>query len=103
MADLKQWAEELDELISHPDIDDPEWILEEVAKRMADMPKQTFKWVIEIEVDEGWVADGFTFCADTIQHLEENLIPAAIPGTEVKVRVVKSPSPESIKNAKHGR
>lgn len=56
-----------------------------------------FRWVVEIEVSENWVADGFDMNQDRVQRLKEELIPWAISGEEVDVRVLKSPDAESIR------
>lgn len=37
---LREWAEELDEMIRHPDIDDPAWILDQVRDHLEEMPDE---------------------------------------------------------------
>jgi hypothetical protein len=57
-----------------------------------------FRWLIEVEVNEVWVADGFDFDEDRCDQVRENLIGYADPD-EVQVRVVKTPSPVEIRQS----
>lgn len=57
-----------------------------------------FKWTLEVEVDETWVADGFDFHEDRVRELAEGLIAYAYPH-EVKVRVLSAPDPKAIRKA----
>jgi len=57
-----------------------------------------FKWVVEFEGTEIWVADGF----EVDQRRAFNMIEAVLPyatGLEIKATVKKSPSEAAIKKA----
>jgi len=58
--------------------------------------KKTFKWVVEIEVDEVWVADGYEATADRIKEaiLEYSL--GWAHDHEVKTKLLKQPTKASI-------
>jgi hypothetical protein len=56
---------------------------------------KTFKWTVEIEVTENWVADGFNISPDRMHDIMCRALPYA-NGSEIGARVLKSPSPESI-------
>lgn len=56
----------------------------------------TFKWTVEIEVDETWVADGFDITEP--ESLEGKLLPYA-HSDEINVKVLKKPSKKSIRKA----
>jgi hypothetical protein len=63
------------------------------------MPKRkTFKWRVEFEVDESWVADGFDLDNEQAKDMIEHRIPFAY-SHETAARVVKAPSPKSIRKA----
>jgi hypothetical protein len=61
-------------------------------------PERFYKWVLELEVNETWIADGFNmtekrwkdWAADGLSRLNAN---------EFRARVVHAPSPESIAKA----
>lgn len=58
-----------------------------------------FKWTVEFEVDETWVADGFDLDDDrALTMLARDLRHAHI-GSELDARVIKSPSKKAILNA----
>ena len=60
---------------------------------------KSFKWTIEVEVDESWVADGFDFKDDeTASEMMNELIPSAY-SHEVKARIIKAPSTKAILKA----
>lgn len=54
-----------------------------------------FKWTVEIEVSETWVADGFNLTDNRANDIVQRALPYAT-GSEVSARVLKAPSPESI-------
>ncbi len=54
-----------------------------------------FKWLLEVEVDPRWVADGFDFTSDRLGQVSQDLLPDAYPG-EVSVRIVCAPSQDLI-------
>lgn len=57
---------------------------------------QKFKWTIEIEVDEVWVADGFDMTDErALQMLGEHL-PYANMTYELKARVIGFPDPDLV-------
>lgn len=57
-----------------------------------------FKWTVEIEVDEIWVADGFNLDNDRMQDIMLNELDFA-SSSEVKAKVIKAPSVASIRKA----
>ena len=57
-----------------------------------------FKWVVEIELDESWVADGFDLGEWDPDVLAGRIMPYATE-EEKTVRVVEAPSPASIREA----
>ena len=52
---------------------------------------KTFKWVVEFEVSEKWIADGFNITNRKAMGMLENTLPFA-SGSEFKATVIKSPS-----------
>jgi hypothetical protein len=58
----------------------------------------TFKWVVEFEVTENWVEDGFDIDEDRAQDMLANALPYAY-GHELKAKVIKAPDPKLIKKA----
>ena len=59
---------------------------------------KTFKWVVEFEVTETWVEDGFDINEDRAQDMLANALPYAY-GHELKAKVIKAPDPKYIKKA----
>jgi hypothetical protein len=59
---------------------------------------KTFKWVVEFEVTETWVEDGFNIDEDRAQDMLANALPYAY-GSELKATVIKAPDPRLIKKA----
>lgn len=53
-----------------------------------------FKWVIEIQVSESLVEDGFDLTEDDAQEMVNNLFPYYVHPEEVKVAIKKSPWPK---------
>ncbi len=57
-----------------------------------------FKWKLEIEVSESWVADGF----ELTQQRAKDIIESAIPyssSEETTVKILKAPTQDSIRKA----
>lgn len=50
-----------------------------------------FKWVVEFEVDETWVADGFQLNEERAKSMIENALPYSYP-SETAVKVLKAPA-----------
>ena len=61
-------------------------------------PSMRFRWRIEIEIDEVWVADGFEVTEDRIHDMVVSAIGFARPD-EVLVRILASPHPDEILQA----
>jgi hypothetical protein len=59
---------------------------------------QTFKWTIEIEIAECWVADGADLTDDQVQDMIETRFGFAT-SDEVKARVIKAPPKAAIRKA----
>lgn len=59
------------------------------------MKERKFKWVVELEVDESWVADGFDLDDERAHAMLCREIPYAY-SWELKAKVLKTPSREAI-------
>ena len=57
-----------------------------------------FKWTVEIEVDEKWVADGFDLTEERVVDMLQNDLRYAYE-SEVGARVLKAPSKKDIRVA----
>ena len=57
---------------------------------------KTFKWVVEFEVTETWVADGFNITDNKAMSMMEEVLPFA-SGSEFKARVIKAPAAKLIR------
>lgn len=58
-------------------------------------PNKFYKWTVEIEVNEVWVADGFEVTAERIQEMLQESIGFSYE-SETRVRVTRAPKPEAI-------
>lgn len=61
--------------------------------------KKFFKWTVEFEVDEIWVADGFELTEERALEMLAHDLGWADMGTELKAKVIKSPSPKAVRKA----
>lgn len=59
---------------------------------------KTFKWIVEFEVSENWVADGFNLNDEQAHQMLCEELPYAY-GSELKARVISAPSQESLMEA----
>ncbi len=66
---------------------------------MAYMKNKRFKWVVEIEIDELWVADGYEATAERIQEAILCRSLGWAQDHEVKVKQVSSPKKADIAKA----
>lgn len=57
-----------------------------------------FKWTVEFEVDEVWVADGFDMDDEVAQAMISKWLSYSYPW-ETGARIVKSPTAKAIKKA----
>ena len=57
---------------------------------------KTFKWVVEFEVAESWVEDGFNIDQNRATDMIANALPYAY-GSEFQAKVIKAPTVKSIK------
>ncbi len=57
-----------------------------------------FKWTVEIEVDESWVADGFDLTDERAKEMLANEITGAF-NNEIDAKVIKAPSKAKIMKA----
>lgn len=57
-----------------------------------------FKWVVEFEVSENWVADGFEMTAERAKDMIESALPYSYPH-ETAVKIVAAPDKEAVKVA----
>ena len=55
-----------------------------------------FKWVVQFEVDEIWVADGFDLTEDRALDMLSETLPFANIGTELNVKIIKAPDKNLI-------
>lgn len=63
------------------------------------MPKQKFKWVVEIEIDEIWVSDGYEATADNVKEAILGYSLGYANDHEVKTKLLKSPKSIAIRKA----
>lgn len=61
-------------------------------------PNKFFKWTIEIEINEVWVADGFEITADRIQEMIQEALGFSRE-EETRVSVIAAPHPDEIRKA----
>ena len=59
---------------------------------------KTFKWVVEFEVAEAWVADGFDLTDERALSMLANDLSWA-HGSELGAKVIKAPDPNEIRVA----
>jgi hypothetical protein len=57
---------------------------------------KTFKWVVEFEVSETWVADGFVIDNFNAKEMLANALPYA-DGSEFKADVIQAPFEKEIR------
>lgn len=57
---------------------------------------KTFKWVVEFEVTENWVADGFEITDRKATGMMEEALPFA-SGAEFSAKVIKAPAATLIR------
>jgi len=57
---------------------------------------KTFKWVVEFEVTENWVEDGFNITNKKAIGMIQNVLPFA-SGAEFKATVLKAPDAKLIR------
>lgn len=61
-------------------------------------PARRFKWVVEFEVDEVWVADGFEITNDVAAEMIEKRLGYA-NDSEISARVIAAPDATAIREA----
>ena len=71
------------------------------AERRTTDGRKSYRWTVEVEVSETWVADGFG--SEALARLEDTLMPWAAGGREVVVRVVREPDPMAVFVAQGGQ
>lgn len=59
--------------------------------------EKTFKWIVEFEIAESWIEDGFDLTDDRALDMLSHDLRYANIGTELGAKVLKSPSKESIR------
>ena len=55
-----------------------------------------FKWVVEFEVSENWVADGFEMTDEIALDMLSSKLGYAIEGSELRAKVISSPDARLI-------
>lgn len=63
---------------------------------MAKSKGRFFRWVVEIEVDELWVEDGFNLNDEGLRYMLEHRLPWAY-GHEFRGRVIAAPDPIAVR------
>lgn len=58
-----------------------------------------YKWTVEFAVEETWVADGFEMTEERALEMLANDLGWANVDTELKAKIIKSPTPKSIRKA----
>lgn len=58
-----------------------------------------FKWTVEFEVDEVWIADGFNITDQRALDMLSNDLQFANIGTELGAKVLSAPDPTAIRKA----
>jgi hypothetical protein len=58
----------------------------------------TFRWTVEFEVDELWVADGFNLTAERAKDMIERALPHSY-APETAARIISAPGAEAILKA----
>lgn len=58
--------------------------------------KARYRWVVEIEVDATWVADGFDLTDERAKEMIQNELPWAY-GHEVDAKILKAPPAADIR------
>lgn len=61
-------------------------------------PCRRFKWVVEIEVDETWVADGFDLTQERLHSMLMHDLSFARE-SEVACKILQTPDPKLIRDA----
>ena len=61
-------------------------------------PPKRFKWTVEFEVDETWVADGFNLTTERAQRMIAKELGWA-RSSEIGARTVEAPDPKDIRKA----
>ena len=54
------------------------------------------KWVVEIQVEESWIADGFNLTEERLHNMVSKDL-AYIFSTEIKTKILNKPSTQRIK------
>jgi hypothetical protein len=62
------------------------------------MKPKFYKWTVQIEVSENWIEDGFDLDEERLQAMVLSDLSFAY-SSEVRVKILKSPSPEAIAKA----
>lgn len=57
---------------------------------------KTFKWVVQFEVTENWVEDGFDISETRALNMLANALPYAY-GSELSAKIVKAPDAKRIR------
>lgn len=57
---------------------------------------KTFKWVVEFQVTENWVEDGFNMSEKRALDMLSNTLPYAY-GYELSAKIIKAPDPKLIR------
>ena len=61
-----------------------------------ELQMKTFKWVVQFEVTENWVEDGFTISEKRALNMLANALPYAY-GSELEVKIIKAPDEKLIR------
>lgn len=75
-----------------------EWLYERTPAEKAETPMKRFKWTVEIEIDETWVADGFDITDDRLLDIIAHALPYAY-GHEFTGKVLSAPKRSEVLRA----
>lgn len=65
--------------------------------------RRVFRWVVELEVSETWVEDGFNLDDERALNMLARTLGWATIGTELGARVLEAPPPREVKKARGER
>lgn len=79
-----------------------ESILYQYSQNNTDSTEHSQKWLVEFEVNNIWVADGFNLDDERALDMLSGDLRFANIGTELEAKVIQSPNPETITGIQSG-
>jgi hypothetical protein len=68
------------------------------TKTTGKQPHRFYKWVVEIEVEETWVADGFNLTQERLKDMLERTLDYSYEH-ETRCKILKAPTEKDISDA----